>query len=340
MNIVVICYLYGSLLLYLVTGGADFGAGVVELFTPAAGKNHIREVMHRLTSPIWEADHMWLILAIVILFVGFPDVYAQISTSLFIPMTAMLLGIVGRGTSYAFRNADNSVHDKFKHTDNFIYVASSVVTPFFLGVITSAIFSGCRPAGSSFTDVYIDSWFNYFSFSAGVMTVIFCGYLAMVYTLARFPAERHVLRSRFLLLSLLFFAIVSVVAWDPVFASLLSDSLPRVIIASAIMLLTGITLYVIWRLIYSTHSKWARLFALAPVLFTVFVICCTGNAGKNTGILHLPLYINPDLGKTINILGITLIISSLLIVPALGYLLYAFELPFYKKPNNTPGPGQ
>jgi len=225
MDIVVISYLYGALLVYLVTGGADFGAGVVELFTRTDDKKRVRELMHKLTSPIWEADHMWLILAIVILFVGFPDIYAQISTTLFIPMTVMLLGIIGRGTSYAFRNAD-TIHDRFIGLDNFIYKISSVVTPFFLGVIAASIFSGYKPINHSFNSVYVYNWFNPFTLCAGLLTVFFCGYLAIIYALARYPMERNDFKGRFLLLSLLFFIAIVVVAYDPLFIKRLEGRLP------------------------------------------------------------------------------------------------------------------
>ncbi|ULT46061.1 cytochrome d ubiquinol oxidase subunit II [Niabella defluvii] len=77
-------------------GGADFGAGVLEFLSTAKSKDRTRKVMYRAIGPIWEANHMWLIIAIVILFVGFPVIYATMSVYLHIPLTIMLLGIIAR----------------------------------------------------------------------------------------------------------------------------------------------------------------------------------------------------------------------------------------------------
>jgi len=101
-------------------------------------------------------------------------------------------------------------------------------------------------------------------------------------------------------------------------------------------MLAAITLILMWKLVYSKHHKWSRLFAALPVLVTLFILFYTYNSNTEPGILHLPLNINSNFQKTTNALGIILIICSFLIVPALGYLLYKFELPPYK-PTKTVG---
>jgi cytochrome d ubiquinol oxidase subunit II len=93
---VVIAYLWTAILLYLLLGGADFGAGIIELFTSDNNKNKTSITMSRTIGPIWEANHMWLIIVIVILFTGYPDIYATVSTYLHIPLLIMLLGIIAR----------------------------------------------------------------------------------------------------------------------------------------------------------------------------------------------------------------------------------------------------
>src|SRR3982750_5060442 len=98
MNYVVIAYLWLSILLYLVLGGADFGAGIIELFTSDKNKISTRKTLYHAIGPIWEANHMWLIIAVFILFVGFPAIYTEMSTSLHIPLVCMLIGIIARGT--------------------------------------------------------------------------------------------------------------------------------------------------------------------------------------------------------------------------------------------------
>ncbi len=99
MLIVVIAFLWLALLLYLLFGGADFGAGIIELFTSDENKNKTTRRMASTIGPIWEANHMWLIIVIVILFTGFPEIYSVVSTYLHIPLLIMLMGIIARGYS-------------------------------------------------------------------------------------------------------------------------------------------------------------------------------------------------------------------------------------------------
>src|SRR5512135_2983436 len=88
-----------AVLLYVILGGADFGAGIVEIFT---GKKGIKTISGAI-APVWEANHIWLILAVVILFNGFPHVYASLTTYLHIPLLIILIGIILRGTAFTFR---------------------------------------------------------------------------------------------------------------------------------------------------------------------------------------------------------------------------------------------
>src|SRR5258708_5636214 len=93
---VVIGFLWTSLLIYVLSGGADFGAGIIELFASRTNKNKIKAASYRAIGPIWEANHMWLIIAVVVLFVGFPQIYTTVSVYLHIPLIIMLLGIIAR----------------------------------------------------------------------------------------------------------------------------------------------------------------------------------------------------------------------------------------------------
>src|SRR5690606_36016395 len=151
-------------------GGADFGAGIVELITPARLKEKTRTITYETIGPIWEANHMWLIIAIVILFVGFPAIYTALSVHLHIPLLLMLLGIIGRGTAFIFRHYD-AVKDDMQKVYNFIFAYSSFITPFFLGVIAAAMISGrINPEAVTFYDGYIRPWLNWFSAAVGLFT--------------------------------------------------------------------------------------------------------------------------------------------------------------------------
>ncbi|RZM23159.1 MAG: cytochrome d ubiquinol oxidase subunit II, partial [Pedobacter sp.] len=178
---VVMIFLWASILLYILLGGADFGAGIIEMFTSRKNKSRTRETMYHAIGPIWEANHMWLIIAIVILFVGFPVIYTTMSVYLHIPLAIMLLGIIARGTAFAFRHYD-AVIDDMQKVYNKIFVYSSFVTPLFLGIIAGSAVSGkIDTDANNFADAYIFSWLNLFSISTGLFTVAICGYLAAVY---------------------------------------------------------------------------------------------------------------------------------------------------------------
>src|SRR3990170_3052155 len=103
----IIIILGASFVLYTILGGADFGAGIIETFAGSKGEKTISKAI----APVWEANHVWLILAIVILFSGFPQVYSAISVSLHIPLMIVLIGIVLRGSSFTFRHYDVA-HDR------------------------------------------------------------------------------------------------------------------------------------------------------------------------------------------------------------------------------------
>src|SRR5579862_7356829 len=114
--------------------------------------------MTRTIGPIWEANHMWLIIVIVILFTGFPEIYATVSTYLHIPLLIMLMGIIARGTAFSYRHYD-AVEDDMQKVYNKIFRYSSFVTPFFLGVIAASTVSGTiNPHANNYLDLYIFSW--------------------------------------------------------------------------------------------------------------------------------------------------------------------------------------
>src|SRR5262245_55702390 len=100
-----------SLTFYALMGGADFGGGVWDLFAFGPRKRAQRELIAEAIGPIWEANHVWLILVIVILFTAFPPAFAAIATALHIPLTLMLVGIVLRGSAFTFRSYDKRTDD-------------------------------------------------------------------------------------------------------------------------------------------------------------------------------------------------------------------------------------
>ena len=144
---------------------------------PARGARP-REVIDHSIGPVWEANHVWLIFIFVVLWTGFPEAYASITLTLFVPLALAALGIVVRGSSFAFRKTVFRTRDR----RNFgaAFALSSVLVPYCMGAIAGAIASGSVPAGGVAGDPW-DSWVNPTSIVGGVLAVVVVAYLAAVY---------------------------------------------------------------------------------------------------------------------------------------------------------------
>ena len=188
-----------SLTFYALLGGADYGGGVWDLLAAGPTTERQRATIARAIGPVWEANHVWLIVAIVILFSGFPRAFAAVSTYLHIPLLIVLVGIVLRGSAFVFR-AYGSSGPRQRQLWGRIFGAASTVTPFFLGVIVGAIVEGRLPArpDGAFASIFIIPWLTTFSLAVGLFTLALCAYLAAVYlTLeTRDIEERAAFRSR------------------------------------------------------------------------------------------------------------------------------------------------
>src|SRR6202795_1201220 len=88
---------------YVLMAGADFGGGVWDFLASGPQRAAQRALIPEAIGPIWEANHVWLILVVVLLFTGFPPAFAEVGTALHIPLTLMLIGIVLRGSAFTFR---------------------------------------------------------------------------------------------------------------------------------------------------------------------------------------------------------------------------------------------
>ncbi|RYZ70528.1 MAG: cytochrome d ubiquinol oxidase subunit II [Proteobacteria bacterium] len=177
----ILFFLGASLLFYILFGGADFGAGILELFLGRQHQDQQREVISHAMAPVWEANHVWLILVVVILFMGFPEIYSIASIQLHLPIIAILMGIVARGCAFTFRHYD--VLDKtYYRTYSRIFSFSSLWTAFFIGVTGGSLLAGkIDPSAPDFYSLYVASWLNPFSFTLGVFVCALFSLLASVY---------------------------------------------------------------------------------------------------------------------------------------------------------------
>lgn len=170
-----------SLTFYALMGGADYGGGVWDLFAWGPRAKDQRELIAEAIGPIWEANHVWLILVIVLLFTCFPPAFAAIATALHIPLTLMLIGIVLRGSAFTFRTYDYRRDDVQRRWGQ-IFAISSLVTPVLLGVTVGAIASGKIQIGEGSTAaIFINSWLAPFPFAVGIFALALFAFLAAVY---------------------------------------------------------------------------------------------------------------------------------------------------------------
>ena len=217
-----------ALTAYVLMGGADFGGGVWDLLArgPRAGAQ--RALISDSIAPIWEANHVWLIVVIVLLFTAFPPAFAALSTVLHIPLAIMLVGIVLRGAAFVFRSYGHW-SGAGQRRWGVVFAVASTITPVFLGICVGAMATGAvgaamerlqragaagvqEAARASFTDVFVSPWLSAFPIAVGVLALVLFAFLAAVYltVAATDDALREDFRRRALGAGLLAFVVAAV----------------------------------------------------------------------------------------------------------------------------------
>jgi cytochrome d ubiquinol oxidase subunit II len=178
MSDVVAAGLLAGLIAYAVFGGADFGAGFWDLTAGGAERGRApRALIDHSLGPVWEANHTWLIYCLVIFWTAFPKPFAAVMSTLYLPLGIAVLGIVLRGSGFAFRKVVVRTQDQ--RVNGAAFALSSVITPFFFGTVIGGIASGRVPSNGN--GDAIRSWVNASSLVTGVLAVAVCAYLAAVF---------------------------------------------------------------------------------------------------------------------------------------------------------------
>jgi cytochrome bd ubiquinol oxidase subunit II len=316
---VVAVAMFLGVVVYALFGGADFGSGFYDLIAGTGQRgDEVRTLIDSSIGPVWEANHVWLIYILVMWWTGFPGTFAAATTTLFIPLSLALAGIVLRGASFAFRKyAETFAQARFFGAT---FAASSVITPFFLGTVAGAIASGRVPA-----DGYGDriaSWVNPTSLVGGLLAMGTCIFLAGVFLTADAGrsgstdlAER--LRARTLAVGIVtgivVFAGLYPVAHD---APTLSHGLrtaasPLLVLAAA----AGVTTLV---LLYRRRYSAARIPAAAAVGSVI-----TGwGVGQYPWLLVDEVTIADAAGADATLIGLLVVVAlaAVIVLPALAYL--------------------
>jgi cytochrome bd ubiquinol oxidase subunit II len=169
--------LWTGVTLYAIFGGADFGAGVWDLLAGSGERaKRVRGQIDRSIGPVWEANHVWLVFVLVVLWTAFPTAFSAIFTTLYIPLALAALGIVLRGAGFAFRHAlPGPVQDPATS----VFGVASVLTPFFMGTVVGAIASGEVPAGGDGDPT--GSWTGFLPLVTGALFVAVAAYTAAIF---------------------------------------------------------------------------------------------------------------------------------------------------------------
>jgi cytochrome d ubiquinol oxidase subunit II len=171
--------LWVGVTLYAVFGGADFGSGLWALVAGGGERGRrARALVDWAIGPVWEANHVWLIFMLVTLWTAFPEAFASVMSTLFIPLSLAALGIVLRGAGFAFHRV--AERRSGRRLAEAAFAVSSVLTPFFMGTVVGAVASGRVPIGNAEGDP-VTSWLNPVSLLLGALFVAAGAYLAAVF---------------------------------------------------------------------------------------------------------------------------------------------------------------
>ncbi|MBN2348328.1 MAG: cytochrome d ubiquinol oxidase subunit II [Bacteroidales bacterium] len=324
---IVVLFIGLSILFYTILAGADFGAGIIEIFTGKKGINTISKAI----APVWEANHIWIIIVIVVVFNAFPVVFSTIMLVLHIPMFLVLIGIIFRGTAFTFRYYD-VYQDKSHDYYTFFFKLFSLLTPLFLGMNLGAIMLGkiTLAENVSFAEKFVFPWLTPFSFMMGVFVILLFAYLAAIYLIGETTDQNNredfKKYARRLLIAL-------VIAGSFVFLTarlqglhLLTDFLTSKI-SLACGILATLTIPVLWVWIKKEKVHLIRIvagFQTALIIVGWFGIQFPVLVSiKNAESLTIYNSVAPD--KTLAMLITALIVGLMVVIPLLLYLFKVFK---------------
>jgi cytochrome bd ubiquinol oxidase subunit II len=315
-----------ALVIYALSGGADYGGGMWDLLASGPRALRQRAAIEHAIAPIWEANHVWLILVIVILFTAFPAAFAVIMTALHIPMTAILLGIVLRGSAFVFRKydaQDDAVHRRWST----LFGAASFFTPFVLGLCLGALASGeIRVIDGRLASGFFAGWPRPFAVACGLFAQGLFAFLAATYLTVdteHEPDLQEDFRRRALVAGLMLVpaaALTFVLARygaPQIFAKLTSWWAPLLVAVTSVCAIGALAT------LWYRRFRWARAAAVGHV--TCLLI--------GWGLAQFPHIVIPDLtlsntatvAATLGALRSTLAVGALVLFPAFGYLFYVFK---------------
>jgi cytochrome d ubiquinol oxidase subunit II len=316
-----------ALTAYVLLAGADFGGGVWDLFARGPRREQQRELIAHAIGPVWEANHVWLILVLVLLFTCFPHAFSRLTVTLHIPLSLMLVGVVLRGSAFTFRSygAEDSRAQRYWGR---VFAVASLLTPILLGVAVGSVAAGQvqPPGGSSFVADYIAPWASPFTASVGLFTLTLFAFIAAVYLTveAREPELREDFRRRALGAGVaVFVAAMGTLALASRESPLMWRALAVTPRALPVHLFTGVSaVLALWGL-WSRRYRIARLASAAQVIGILW----------GWALAQYPFIVPPTLtianaaapAITLRLTTIALAAGAGVLLPSLAYLFRVFK---------------
>ncbi|MFV9484887.1 cytochrome d ubiquinol oxidase subunit II [Christiangramia sp. ASW11-125] len=330
---VVLFFTFFSLFLYVLLGGADFGAGIVELFSSRENRELNKLTVYKVMGPVWEANHIWLIILIVILWIAFPAYFNIIIIYLHIPLTLVLLGITMRGVAFIFRHYD-AVIDGTQVWYNRMFRISSLITPIFLGMSFGALLSGKivvtdNYSNTTFAEIFMYPWLNTFTVLTGLFYAALCTFLASTLLIGETEGDIRKMYSR---KSAIFTVVLVLVGgavlfygywYDMVF---IKEFLQNSISLIAIVL-SALILIPLWFAIGKQKRVQTRIYAGLQILLVIFAAVYTHFPRLIiTSTSEVNMLENTAPESVMHVLGISLIIGGGIILPGLFHLMKSFNM--------------
>tara|TARA_R110002072_G_scaffold129439_6_gene267903 strand:- start:791 stop:1822 length:1032 start_codon:yes stop_codon:yes gene_type:complete len=333
MIIIILFFLLLSVFLYALLGGADFGIGILELLSSKKNKELTKSNAYRVIGPVWEVNHVWLIIALVILWVGFPYFFNIMVLNLHIPMTLVLLGIIVRGVAFVFRHYD-AVQDHSQKIYDRLFRWSSLFTPFFIGLCFGALFGGnINPPENyqtlsefSFSELFIFPWLNWFSINVGLFFSALCAFNSSIFMIGESDFDQAKRYSRKAQFSNIFLAISGLwVFFSSIYTSQISLNylFERTELIILFVLLIVVLQFLIWYFLAKLSKIMLRVMTafLSLVLVAIPFTAISFQFQSNIEMFQFQY-----LRQTHFYLAISLIMGSIFIIPGLIHLLKTFGM--------------
>ena len=325
-NVTAAAALFG-MIAYGIFGGADFGGGVWDLFATGPRKKEQRLAIQKAMGPVWEANHVWLIFVVVVLFTCFPRAYSKLAIALFLPFHLALVGIMLRGASFVFRSYQSQNPDAAGETSvwGVVFGIASIISPVLLGAAFGVVTEGLIRVQDG--KVILENywfWLTPYALMNGLLALVTCAYLAAVYLTNETAGElREDFRRRAIFAgtgTAVLAGIVLLLAWFQAHWFVEQMLLPRALP----VVITGLACFVAsaWA-VFNRRYVLARLFAAGEIALLIL----------GWGLAQHPYLVYPDLKfvetaapvATLQFLVLTLPVGAALLAPSLYYLFRVFK---------------